>query len=834
MNSQRLFFMRIKALKKVITLLAAFLFVVALPMNAANVEILSGDINDDTKVDIQDVNDIIDILLQDAQDSWMYPRADVNGDGKVNIEDVNDIIDVLLDPQKVFSILMSQDSAVMNVKETLELTAAVYTATSGRTIEWSSSDESVATVDNGSIMAKLAGECDIIASCCGKQAVCHVVVEGYGPDSVVLSADSAMLEVSKSLRLRATIYPNSVFDKLITWSTTDADVATVTAYGLSATVTAVSPGECDIIAACGSKKAVCHISVEAAAPDSVILNMDSAILEVSEYIVLDAAIYPEGVFDDFVSWTSTDADIATVDASGLNAKVTAVSVGECDVIADCKGVQAVCHIQVQEAIPVSVTLNMNTATLNVAESMALSAVIYPEGVFDQEITWTSSDANVATVDASGLNARVTAVSAGECDVIADCRGVQAMCHIKVEDVIPDSVTLSRYSATLEVSKRLMLKATVYPEGTFDDALTWTTTDADIAVVSPSGLSATVTAVSPGECDVIADCKGVKAVCHVTVNQLTLNSITLSDEYVTMKNNETKTLTATLNPSGIDASTIQWSSSNTSIAKVNNGVVTALATGICEITARCQDKQASCVVAVVKEIDVNGVSFIMVPVKGGTFTMGATYDQVGADANERPPHQVTVSDYMIGQTEVTQELWTIVMGYTPGYFKGYPQHPVENVTWEDCSLFVDKLNEMTGLNFHLPTEAQWEYAAHGGNRSMGYKYSGSNNAAEVGWFANNSGSLPSTDPDYGPHDVATKNPNELLIYDMCGNVNEWCNDWYSPYTSQSQTDPTGPSTGSYKVYRGGSWMDPILECRITFRYMQTTVFKNDRMGLRLAL
>ena len=232
--------------------------------------------------------------------------------------------------------------------------------------------------------------------------------------------------------------------------------------------------------------------------------------------------------------------------------------------------------------------------------------------------------------------------------------------------------------------------------------------------------------------------------------------------------------------------------------------------------------------------VNGVSFKMVEVEGGTFTMGATAEQGReAESDEYPAHQVTLSSYSIGQTEVTQELWQAVMGSNPSYFTGNLR-PVEWVSWNDCQTFITKLNQMTGKNFRLPTEAEWEYAARGGNRSQGYKYAGSNNIDDVAWYYDNSCALGSSNPDYGTHPVATKAPNELGLYDMSGNVYEWCQDWIGSYCSDAQTNPTGPASGSYRVNRGGCWYLSALRCRVSFRYQGTPSTAIFYLGLRLAL
>ena len=168
--------------------------------------------------------------------------------------------------------------------------------------------------------------------------------------------------------------------------------------------------------------------------------------------------------------------------------------------------------------------------------------------------------------------------------------------------------------------------------------------------------------------------------------------------------------------------------------------------------------------------VNGVTFKMIPVEGGSFMMGATEEQLSdADSDEKPAHKVTLSSFSIGETEVTQELWQAVMGSNPSSFTGNLQRPVESMTWDDGQAFIAKLNELTGANFRLPTEAEWEYAARGGNKSKGYKYAGSNVIGQVAWYENNAEDVGEDSPDYGTHQVATKAPNELGLYDMSGNV-----------------------------------------------------------------
>ena len=223
---------------------------------------------------------------------------------------------------------------------------------------------------------------------------------------------------------------------------------------------------------------------------------------------------------------------------------------------------------------------------------------------------------------------------------------------------------------------------------------------------------------------------------------------------------------------------------------------------------------------------NGISIEMVKVEAGTFMMGATSEMKDSYGWEKPVHQVTLTnDYYMGKYEVTQALWEAVMGSNPSYFKG-DNLPVEKMSWKDCQRFISKLNSMTGRKFRLATEAEWEYAARGGKKSRSYQYSGSSNISDVAWYDGNSVNKT--------HPVGTKQANELGIYDMTGNVWEWCSDWYGFYSSSSQTNPTGADSGSSRVFRGGSWYGNARYCRLSFRDCTPPDCRGYNLGLRLAL
>jgi formylglycine-generating enzyme required for sulfatase activity len=230
--------------------------------------------------------------------------------------------------------------------------------------------------------------------------------------------------------------------------------------------------------------------------------------------------------------------------------------------------------------------------------------------------------------------------------------------------------------------------------------------------------------------------------------------------------------------------------------------------------------------------------VMVKVEGGTFTMGCTSEQ-GSDclAREKPAHSVTLSSFSICKYEVTQAQWKAVMGTTVrqqrdkrdpswGLAGEGDNYPMYYVSWDEAWEFIRRLNAATGKSYRLPTEAEWEYAARGGNRSQGYKYSGSNNIGEVAWYKDNSGSQN--------HPVGTKKANELGIHDMTGNVWEWCQDWHGDYSASSQQNPKGASSGSDRVNRGGSWGGNAGYCRVAYRGDDSPGRRGDYLGFRVVL
>ena len=327
----------------------------------------------------------------------------------------------------------------------------------------------------------------------------------------------------------------------------------------------------------------------------------------------------------------------------------------------------------------------------------------------------------------------------------------------------------------------------------------------------------------------ADHRGWMTIVPVTGIMLDKTSVSLVRGYSVQ-------LTATFSPDNANDKSVTWTSSNTSVATVDNsGKVTAMANGTATITVQSVSNsniKATCQVTVLldRTFTVGGVTFTMKLVEAGTFQMGST-----ENSNEQPVHGVTITkDYYIGETEVTQALWYAVMGYSPtsdgsAWSSSYglgDNYPTYYINYVDVLSFLTKLNSITGEQFRMPTEAEWEFAARGGNKSKGYAYSGSNTIDDVAWYGDNSNEKT--------HPVKTKAANELGIYDMSGNVWEWCSDWYGTYSSSAQVDPTGPTTGSLHVSRGGGWDDYATWCRCACRNGCIPSYRLNYFGVRLAL
>ncbi len=461
--------------------------------------------------------------------------------------------------------------------------------------------------------------------------------------------------------------------------------------------------------------------------------------------------------------------------------------------------------------PESLTLSKTSVDIVIGQQFNLNATVLPTNATPNTVIWSSSNTEVATVNGG----TITTVAPGECDIFARCANKQAICHVTVltERV---TITLNKHEACLLPNHMLTLTPTCSPMSTDLIVLSSDNTVAMPRLVDGTvqilGIKEGTATITVGSVDGAANTDACVVTVYTEVGDVN------SDGYVNI-GDVTKLIDFLLsdNPVGFNTDKADTNRDN----KVNIGDVTQLIDYLLSGGLWPWELEI---------FNVNGVTFKMVIVEGGTFTMGATPEQ-GNDAQEKekPAHEVTLSSYRIGETEVTQALWLAVMNGNPSHFADDPMRPVESVSWNDCQIFITKLNEITGKVFRLPTEAEWEFAARGGNKSQGYKYAGSNIINDIAWYGGYDGNSNSTS-----HRVATKGSNELGLYDMSGNVREWTNDWYERYPDETQINPMGPELGTDRIIRGGSWELDSKDCRVSKRAASLPWYSYFATGLRLAL
>ena len=482
------------------------------------------------------------------------------------------------------SVTLDKTSVEVLIGQTVHLSATVLPeATTDKTIRWSSSDDSVAMVDEGTVTAHKVGQATIKATCGNKEASCVVNVLPIVVEEISFNKTSVSLKAGETVTLTATVKPDNATDKTVTWSTSDASVATVN----DGVVTAKKVGTATITAKAGDKSATCEITVVATPVTSVTLNKTSASVKAGETVTLTATVKPDDATDKTVTWSTSDATVAAVS----NGVVTAKKVGMATITAKAGDKSATCEITVVATPVTAVTLNKTYVSLKAGETVTLTATVKPDDATDKTVTWGSSDESVAKVE----NGIVTAIGKGLSTITAKAGDTSATCMVTVS-VPVENVTLNKTELVLQKGQEEVLVALVSPDDATDKTINWSSSNVSVVRVDQNGA---VAAEGAGTAVITASAGTKSATCTITVT-IPVESISLNMTKRTIKVNETVLLKAEINPSDATTKSIQWSSSDVSIASVgSNGMVKGLKEGVATITASADGKSTSCTITVLR-------------------------------------------------------------------------------------------------------------------------------------------------------------------------------------------------------------------------------------------
>ena len=521
-------------------------------------------------------------------------------------------------PVSALTLSSTELSLVKGQTFTLTATVGPDNATD-KTVTWSTSNETVAIVEDGVVTALKSGQARITAKAGGITARCTVSVT-TPVTSISLDRTSITLDEGQSTVLVATVSPYDADDKTVTWSSSNTSVARVYSDG---TVMAKREGEAIITAVSGAYSASCSVTVSKSIipVSSVSLDRNNLSLIKGESATLVATVYPYDATDRTVTWTSSDATIASVDQNG---RVVALAGGTVNIKAAAGDQYAICSVVI--TVPVSsVTIDKSSMTLVKGETATLTATVNPWDASEKMVTWSSSNTSVATVDEVGT---VTAVDGGTATIAATAGGKTAMCAVTVT-VPVSSVSLNKESAVIVKGNTLTLTATVSPSNATDKSVTWTSSDVSVATVNSNGV---VTAVDGGSAVIRATAEGKYAECQITVT-VPVSSVSLDKSSLSMIKGETASLVATVNPYNATDKSVTWTSSNTSVAKVTDGLVEAVGGGSAVITVNASGKTATCSVTVT--VPVSSVSLdksTLDLIKGESATLVATVNP--SDATDK--------------------------------------------------------------------------------------------------------------------------------------------------------------------------------------------------------
>ena len=517
---------------------------------------------------------------------------------------------------EVTSIVLNKTSLTIakGSSEALIATVEPFDA-SDKSVTWSSSDSNVAAVDeNGLVKALKGGECVITAKAGDKMASCSVTVTS-AVTSIVLNKTELTITKGSSEKLVATIEPSDATDKSIIWSSSDDGVASVDGDGL---VKALKGGDCVITAKAGDKLASCAVMVTAEVT-SIVLNKTTLTIEKGSSETLIATVEPSDASDKSVTWSSSDSNVASVDDNGL---VKALKGGDCVITAKAGDKTATCKVNVTSVVT-SITLNKTVISLSKGASEQLIASIEPSDATDKSVIWSTSNGNVASVDNSGL---VKALMGGECVITAKAGDKTATCTVSVSSAVT-SISLDKTELSMLKGATVQLIARIEPSDASDKSVTWSSSDSRVASVDNNGL---VEAFKGGECVITAKTGDKAATCKVTVVS-DVTSIKLNKTTLTLSKGTTEQLVASIEPSDATDQNITWSSSDVSVASVdNNGLVKALKGGKCVIKATAGGKMASCSITVISEVTsivLDRTSLLMG--KGDIYVLTATVEPYDA-------------------------------------------------------------------------------------------------------------------------------------------------------------------------------------------------------------
>ena len=502
----------------------------------------------------------------------------------------------------VSSVSLDRYSVSLEEGQTTKLIATVSPAdATDKSVKWESSNTGVATVSqDGTVKAIKEGEAKITASAGEKAATCSVSVSKkvIPVTSVTLNKSSLNLTKGQTEKLIATVNPSNATDKEVSWSTSNNTIVSIQQDG---TITAIKSGSATITAKAGEQSATCSVTVSTPV-ESVSLDRTSVSLEEGQTTTLVATISPNDADDKTVSWSSSNTAIATVDNAGV---VKAIHEGTATIKVSIKDKQASCVVTVsKKVIPVtSVSISNTSLSLKKGETATLTATISPTDATDKTITWSSTDATIASVTEKGI---VTALKSGTATITAKAGEKRATCSVTVSTPV-ESVSLNKTSISLEEGETTSLVATIAPNDADEKTISWSSSNSAIANVDNSGL---VKAIGEGEAKITASVGGKSAYCTVSVSKkvIPVTSIYLSESSISLIKGESKKLIATVSPSNT-TETVAWTSSNTKIATVDqSGNVTAIGGGEATITATAGDKSAKCSVSVT--VPVSGISLNM--------------------------------------------------------------------------------------------------------------------------------------------------------------------------------------------------------------------------------